>query len=140
VPYNKLFQRPAVASLHGVLYTKKRSALKPVFLWACPLPEPMAMQSIDLRKSAHSVEGHHSLNKKSYFSRINRGSPRPVPSKLPRNQGVVPHTAFPRPNSHVEQKEGEEKQGINKLDRADPLPRTSGILWSAASLVRCHWP
>jgi hypothetical protein len=28
----------------------------------------------------------------------------------------MPRAIFPRPNSHVEQKEGEEKQGINKLD------------------------
>jgi hypothetical protein len=59
-----------------------------------------------------------------------------------------------RSHSHVEQTESREKQGNNKLDRADPPPRpalalappcTAALLWPAASLARdtryhCHWP
>ena len=31
--------------------------------------------------------------------------------EVPRNQGAMPRTAFPRPNIHIDQKEGKEKQG-----------------------------
>jgi hypothetical protein len=47
--------------------------------------------------SAHSLEGGPSLNKQSHLSKSNRpyfGGAKPVPSKLPRNQDVMPRKIF----------------------------------------------
>jgi hypothetical protein len=63
--------------------------------------------------SAHLLEGDLSLNKQSHLSQINPyfGSAKLVPSKLPHKQSKRDASYdIPRPNTHVEEKEGEEKQ------------------------------
>jgi hypothetical protein len=61
-------------------------------------------------------ERQRTFVKRSHLARINPhfGCAIPVPSKLPRKQGVVPHGLFLRSHTHGEQTESREKQGNNK--------------------------
>jgi len=105
------------------------------------ITELRAIKSINLRKSAHSLEGRHSLKKNPTFRESIVG-PKLVPSELPRTQGVVPRTIFLRSHIHVEQTESQKKKGNNKRLIADPPPHLTSLgqrcIWPAATGLDCE--